>query len=68
MAQAQNMMLNRPTPQALTPEEANNLLQSDDARTINIYGGRTNLEALVKSGIRQKAASKVLGPVAPGPQ
>ena len=68
MAQAQNMMLSRPTPQALTPEEANNLLQSDDARTINIYGGRTNLEALVKSGLRQKAASKVLGPVAPGPQ
>ena len=66
IAEAQRMMLSRPTPAPLTPQEANNLLQSDDARTINIYGGRANLEALVKSGLRQKAASKVLGPVAPG--
>lgn len=73
IAEAQQMMLNRPTPLPLTPTEASNLLQSNDARTINIYGGRANLEALVKSGLRQKAASKVLGsktmgPVAPGPQ
>jgi len=66
--QAFKGMLNRPTPQPLTPQEASNLLQSDDARTINIYGGRANLEALVKSGLRQKAASRVLGPVAPGQQ
>lgn len=66
IAEAQRMMLSRPTPAPLTPQEASNLLQSDDARTINIYGGRTALEALVTSGLRQKAASKVLGPVAPG--
>ena len=68
MAQAQQMMLNRPTPAPLSPTEASNLLQSNDARTINIYGGRANLEALVKSGLRQRAASKVLGPIAPGQQ
>jgi len=67
MVEAQQMMLNRPTPAPLSPIEASNLLQSDDQRTINIYGGRAHLESLVKSGIRQKAASKVLGPVAPGP-
>lgn len=66
MADAQRMMLNRPTPQPISPQEASNLLQSDDQRTISIYGGRANLEALVRSGLRQKAASKVLGPVAPG--
>jgi len=66
MVEAQQMMLNRPTPAPLSPQEASNLLQSDDQRTINIYGGRAHLESLVKSGIRQKAASKVLGPVAPG--
>jgi hypothetical protein len=60
-----NSLLSRPTPAPLNPTEASNLLQSDDERTINIYGGRANLEALVKSGLRQKAASKVLGPVAP---
>ena len=64
-AMNQRAVLNRPTPQPLSPTEANNLLQSDDERTINIYGGRANLEALVKSGLRQKAASKVLGAVAP---
>jgi len=66
IAEAQRMMLSRPTPAPLSPQEASNLLQSDDQRTINIYGGRANLEALVKSGLRQKAASKVLGPIAPG--
>jgi hypothetical protein len=66
MVEAQQMMLSRPTPAPLSPQEASNLLQSDDQRTINIYGGRAHLEALVKSGIRQKAASKVLGPIAPG--
>lgn len=65
-AMNQRAVLNRPTPAPLTPQEASNLLQSDDARTINIYGGRASLEALVKSGVRQKAASRVLGPVAPG--
>jgi hypothetical protein len=66
MAEAQRMMLSRPTPQPLSPQEASNLLASDDQRTINIYGGRANLEALVRSGIKQRAASKVLGPIAPG--
>lgn len=66
IAEAQQVLLNRPTPQPLSPQEASNLLQSDDQRTINIYGGRAHLEALVKSGLRQKAASRVLGPVAPG--
>jgi hypothetical protein len=66
IAEAQNMMLSRPTPAPITPQEASNLLQSDDQRTINIYGGRAHLESLVRSGIKQKAASKVLGPIAPG--
>jgi len=66
IAEAQRMMLNRPTPQPLSPQEASNLLQSDDQRTINIYGGRAHLEALVKSGIRQQAANRILKPVAPG--
>jgi len=65
-AMNQRAVLSRPTPMPLSPQEASNLLQSDDQRTINIYGGRAHLEALVKSGIRQKAASKVLGPIAPG--
>jgi hypothetical protein len=66
MAEAQRMMLSRPTPQPLSPQEASNLLQSDDQRTINIYGGRANLEALVRSGIKQRAASRILSPIAPG--
>lgn len=66
MAEAQRMMLSRPTPAPIRPDEASNLLASGDERTINIYGGRGRLEELVKSGIRQKAASKILGPVAPG--
>lgn len=66
MAEAQQMMLNRPTPAPLSPQEASNLLQSDDQRTINIYGGRAHLEALVKSGVRQRAASRILSPIAPG--
>lgn len=64
--EAQRMMLDRPTPAPLSPQEASNLLQSNDQRTINIYGGRAHLESLVRSGIKQKAASKVLGPIAPG--
>lgn len=66
IAQAQQMMLSRPTPAPIRPEEASNLLASGDERTINIYGGRGRLEEVVKSGIRQRAASKILGPVAPG--
>jgi len=66
MVEAQQMMLNRPTPAPLSPQEASNLLQSDDQRTINIYGGRAHLEALVKSGVRQRAASRILSPIAPG--
>jgi hypothetical protein len=65
MAEAQRMMLSRPTPAPLTPQEASNLLSSGDERTINIYGGRRRLDELVKSGLRQTAASKVMGPVAP---
>jgi hypothetical protein len=66
MAEAQRMMLSRPTPAPIRPDEASNLLASGDERTINIYGGRSRLEEVVKSGLRQKAASKILGPVAPG--
>ena len=66
IAEAQRMMLDRPTPAPITPKEASNLLASGDERTINIYGGRARLDELVKSGVRQHAASKILGPVAPG--
>jgi hypothetical protein len=66
MVEAQRMMLSRPTPAPITPKEASNLLASGDERTINIYGGRARLNELVKSGVRQHAASKILGPVAPG--
>ena len=43
MIQAQNMMVNRPTPAPLNPEEAANLLASGDQRTIEIYGGAQRL-------------------------
>jgi len=66
IAEAQRMMLDRPTPAPITPKEASNLLASGDERTINIYGGRARLDQIVKSGVRQHAASKILGPVAPG--
>ena len=66
MAQAQQMAINRPTPAPLSPQEASNLLASGDERTINIYGGRGRLNEIVKTGIRQLAAQRVLGPVAPG--
>jgi hypothetical protein len=65
IAQAQTAVLNAPTPAPLTPQEASNLLSSGDERTINIYGGRARLEEMVKTAVRQKAASKVLGPIAP---
>lgn len=68
MAQAQQMMLSRPTPAPIRPDEASNLLASGDERTISIYGGRARLNDIVKSGIRNKAAQRVLGPVAPGQQ
>jgi len=66
MAEAQKMMLSRPTPAPIRPDEAANLLASGDERTISIYGGRARLNDIVKSGIRNKAAQRVLGPVAPG--
>lgn len=66
IAEAQRMMLSRPTPAPIRPEEASNLLASGDERTINIYGGRSRLEEIIRSGIKQKAASKILGPIAPG--
>jgi len=68
MAQAQQMMLSRPTPAPIRPDEASNLLASGDERTISIYGGRARLNDIVKSGIRNKAAQRVLGPVVPGQQ
>jgi hypothetical protein len=68
MAQAQNMMVNRPTPAPLNPTEASNLLASGDERTINIYGGRARLNEIVKGGIRNLAAQRVLAPIAPGQQ
>lgn len=57
-----------------SPAEAKNLLDSNDERTINIYGGRKKLQDLVQQETAQKirdfAASKVLGnvsgPVRPG--
>lgn len=68
IAEAQRMMLNAPTPAPIRPDEASNLLASGDERTINIYGGRARLNDIVRSGIRNKAAQRVLGPVAPGQQ
>lgn len=62
---ARMAMLNAPTPAPLTPQEAGNLLASGDERTIGIYGGRARLQEIINGAIRQKAASKVLGPVAP---
>jgi len=46
----------------LSPQEAQNMLQSGSARDIQYFGGRDRLQEL----IRKKAAEKVLGPVAPG--
>lgn len=66
IAQAQQQMLNQPTPAPLSPIEASNLLSSNDERTINIYGGRQRLEEIVKSAVRQSAASRVLAPIKPG--
>lgn len=66
MRDARRAMLNAPTPAPLSPQEAGNLLASGDERTINIYGGRARLQEIINGAIRQKAASKVLGPVAPG--
>jgi hypothetical protein len=66
MAAAQQSMLNAPTPAPLNATEASNLLASGDERTISIYGGRARLNEIVRSGIRNQAAQRVLGPVAPG--
>jgi len=66
IAEAQKMMLNAPTPAPLNATEASNLLASGDERTISIYGGRARLNEIVRSGIRNQAAQRVLGPVAPG--
>lgn len=41
-----NVQLNRPTPAPLTPQEAANLLQSGDQRTIDIYGGAQTLQRI----------------------
>jgi len=68
IAEAQRMVLNAPTPAPLTPEEASNLLASGDTRTINIYGGPAKLQEIVNNAVRQKAAKKVLAPIAPGQQ
>jgi hypothetical protein len=44
-----------------TPQEAQNIMASGDQRMINMYGGKDRLAELM----RQKAAERVLGPVAP---
>lgn len=46
----------------LSPQEAQNMLQSGSPRDIQYFGGKDRLQEL----IRKKAAEKVLGPVAPG--
>lgn len=43
MATARQAQMNMPTPAALTPQEAANLLASGDERLINIYGGVNKL-------------------------
>lgn len=46
----------------LAPQEAQNVLSGGSARDIKYFGGQDRLQQL----IRQKAAERVLGPVAPG--
>jgi hypothetical protein len=46
MQAAKQAQLNRPTPAPLTPQEATNLLQSGDQRTIDIYGGAAALQQI----------------------
>ena len=55
---AQRYMLDQPTPAPLSAVEAQNLLDSGDIRTINIYGGVEKLKEIVKS-------KRVPGPIAP---
>jgi len=43
---ANRMALNMPTPAPLSAQEAKNLLDSGDERTINIYGGRQRLQQI----------------------
>jgi hypothetical protein len=57
MRGSRNMMLNQPTPQPLSPDEAQNLLSSGNRRMIDMYGG----DEALKMSIRRKAAQKVLG-------
>ena len=45
-ANRRNAQLNQPTPAPLTPQEATNLLQSGDQRTIDIYGGAAALQQI----------------------
>jgi len=56
---ASRVGLNMPTPAPLSPQEARNLLDSGDERTINIYGGRQKLMAIanpnaINSGYAQE--------------
>jgi len=44
-----------------SPQEAENIMASGDQRMINMYGGKDKLAELM----RQKAAERVMGPVAP---
>lgn len=46
----------------LSPQEAQNVLQSGSQRDIQYFGGQDKLSQM----IRRKAAEKVLGPIAPG--
>ena len=63
IAQAQRMMLDVPTPAPLTATEASNLLASGDIRTINIYGGPAQLQAIIDA---ERKGRRVAGPIAPG--
>lgn len=61
-ANQRQAITNMPSGYTPTPQEAQNIMQSGDQRMIGIYGGPDKLNQL----IRQKAAEKVLGPIAPG--
>jgi hypothetical protein len=47
---ARNAVANMPTGYTPTPQEARNLLDSGDERTINMYGGRLKLQGLASPG------------------
>jgi len=54
-----------PTGYTPTPQEAGNLLNSGDERTINTFGGRKRLQEIIAGSVQAQAASRIL-PVKPG--